>query len=342
MMKKLLILLVCFAMIISCSAKKASKNQGKPKWVDNPKSAYPESVYLSALGSGSGFKEAQSSAMGNLARIFEANVKSSSVYNERYQELTKNNKTTAESNSELNKSTSISADQKLMNMEVGPSWTDKQGQVYTIAYINRQKTADIYTQKIEENDQRVVYYLDQRSKANDTKVIYACYSAASVFADANRVLLDQLAIISQDELDMLKLNYNEQQLKKNLAESAANIHFNVKIENDDKDKITSQFTSLLSEMGFGLNPANAIQIKGKTLIEDVDLQSAQKFVRYTFDINVIDTNGISLFTMSDTGREGHLNIQEARARALRTISGKIQNEFKKRLVAYFDGLVQKK
>ncbi len=341
MKKILIILLILLALSVICLAKKSNVMQ-KPAWVDDPKSEYPETVYLSSVGSGSGRQEAQNTAMGNLARIFEANVKSTSEYNERYKELITDQKCSSESATELNKSTTVSADQKLLNMEIGPSWTDDLGQVYTIAYINRQKTADIYSQKIDENDKRIKYFMDQQLLTKDPKSIYANLSAAAVIGEANQILLDQLAIISPDDREMTKLSYGCPVIMKSLSDAASLIHFNVNIENDDRNKITAQFTSLLSDMGFGLNPENAIQINGNVLFEEVDLQASQKFIRYTLNVDVKDANGISLFTMTDIGREGHINYPEARARAVRTITGKIQNDFKKRLVGYFDGLVQKK
>lgn len=335
----LLALLLCFIPLFA-KAKAPVKNV-RPAWVDNPKAEYPETMYMSAVGEGSNRRDAENTAIGNISRIFESKVKAESSVQERYKELTGNGGSSMESATESNKSVNVSSEQKLINIEIGPSWTDDLGRVYVIAYLHRLKTADIYEEKISDNEKRINQFLQQTPQSENPQYLYANLSAATFIAGLNQELIDQLAVISPDSREMLDLSYNYQSLRQKTAETARQIHFTVSIMDDQKDRITSQIQQVLVEQGFSLNTDNAILVKGQISFEDAKLNQPQKYVRYTLNLDVVDVNGALLFTFNKTGREGHLNYSEAEARAIRTVSQLIQKDFKSQLLNYFDGLAQK-
>ncbi len=49
---------------------------GKPDWLANPKSVYPDDQFLSAVGAGDTRRAAENSAAASLSRIFESRIES--------------------------------------------------------------------------------------------------------------------------------------------------------------------------------------------------------------------------------------------------------------------------
>ena len=195
-MKKIIYLLLIVLFLIGCSSNSLVKPGGKPEWIDNPKMKYPEGMYLAAVGYGSTRRSAEADAMGSVARIFKTDVKANSKYSERWSDL-ESTKQENESSlfAENTKDIFISAEQDLINIEIGESYTDNLGKVYALAFIHRSRTADIYDEKIIQTNEMIDFYMAKYDSASDNVRKYAYLGVASIFAFQNQTLLDQLAII---------------------------------------------------------------------------------------------------------------------------------------------------
>jgi hypothetical protein len=338
------VLLVIFVTLFPMLAQaKKPTDTGKPEWVDNPKKEYPESMYLSAVGSGGSRAEAESNASANLAKVFRSEISATTSYRERYNELMSSSKSEASTETQSQKNVQIKAKQNLFNIEISKTCTDKLGQVYAIAYLHRLKTADIYEEKIEENNALIRRYLSEVQRTTDVWKIYALYNIANVIHLNNEELLAQLAIISLDTKQSIDLGYDPQELKLNLSKWSKDINFYIVVSGDSSNETNTKIYNCIAETiaanGWSITDVNAANVDAKVGIEDVELAQAQKFVRYNFAINVHNPDGILMLSLSDNGREGHINKQEANARALRTMVSKIKTELPKKLNAYFDNMV---
>ena len=338
-MKKTILLPIILILILSCAAHAKKRKSSKPEWLENPKAVYSEQMYLTAIGEGDSRSDAENMAAGNLARIFESNIKAEETVNQRYMELTKNNKTDVEEQTDVTKSVNIQSKQTLFNIQFGESYTDDMGRVHTIAFLNRMKTAEIYESKINKNAERISYFIGIANETHDPLLNYASLSAASTVSSHNEILLVQLTIIFPSAIDMLEINYNHNQIVKDAKTAAAAISCNIDIENDEDNKITILLEELVNDLGFVLSADNILNIDGEILLEKTDLKRDLEFIRFELQINVSDNNGNIIVSMSEKGREGHISATEARARAIRTLSKKIDRQLRKKLIAYFDGMV---
>ena len=338
-MKKTILFSVILILILSCAANAKKRKSSNPTWLKNPKAAYPEQMYLTAIGEGDSRSDAENMAAGNLARIFESNIKTEETVNQRYMELTKNKKTDIEEQTDVIKNVNIKSQQTLFNIQYGESYTDDVGRVHTVAYLNRLKTAEIYENKINKNADRIEYFIGIADKSADPILKYAAMSAASAVSSINELLLAQLTIIFPSAIDMLEIDYNHDKIVKDTKTAAANISCKIEIENDEEKKITIMLEELINDLGFVLSKENVLKIDGNILLEKTDLKRDLEFIRYELQINVTDNKDSVIVSMSEKGREGHVSATEAKARAIRTLSKKINKQLKKKLIAYFDGMV---
>ncbi len=338
-MKNTILLSIILFLILSCAVHAKRKKSSQPEWLKNPKAVYSEQMYLTAIGEGDSRSDAENMAAGNLARIFESNIKAEETVNQRYMELTKNSKTDFEEQTDVTKSVNIQSQQTLFNIQFGESYTDDVGRIYAIAYLNRMKTAEIYENKINKNADRINYFMGISEKSADAILKYAAMSAATTVSSINESLLAQLTIIFPSTIDMLEINYNHDQIVKEANAAAKAVSCKIDIQNDEENKVTILLEELINDMGFVLSENNVLKIDGNILLEKTDLKRDLEFVRYELQINVTDNKDNVIVSMSEKGREGHVSVSEAKARAIRTLSKKINKQLKKKLIAYLDGMV---
>lgn len=341
-MKKIVYLILIIIFVVGCSSNIVKDKNAKPDWIDNPKAKYPEGMYLAAVGYGSSRRAAEADAMGSVARIFKTDVKANSQYSERWSEL-ESTKQEDEVTlfSENTKDIFISAEQDLINIEIGETYTDDLGRVFALAYIHRSRTADIYDEKITQTDEMVTYYLNKYEETRDKYRKYSYLGVASIFAYQNQNLLNQLAIISPNEYDMVGVRDRLPEITTKMRDIASQISFSIKIDSDQDDIITNTIKEIINEMNFNIIKENAaLQIAGSFSYQDVDLGRSAEFVRYEFNLSINDNSNNTVLSINEKGRSGGISRSEAIAKSKSTIVNELKKKLQMRIEKYFDSLAQ--
>lgn len=327
-------LFISFAILVSANAQNR-----KPEWIDNPEKNYPNSQYLSTVGTGDSRKEAENSAASNLSKIFQSKIKSEETINARYQELMKSNQSSLESQTNVNKNISVSSEQTLFNVRYPESYTDNLGRVYVLGIIEREPTAAIYKNKINDNNSRIKTFVKRYKELKEPVKRYANLSAALVTAKVDETLAQQLKIIMVGLSVQSDSEYSLERIAEMCADAKKEIPFAVNISGAEKDNMAAFINEVLSGIGFSVAEKGILTIKGTESIERIDMKSDQKFVRWNYQLSVFDVSGKAIISFSESGREAHITYGEATARALRTMREKIRADFAKKINSYFDSLV---
>lgn len=341
-MKKIIYLILVIIIAVGCSSNIANERNAKPEWIDNPKTKYPEGMYLAAVGYGSSRRAAEADAMGSVARIFKTDVKANSQYSERWSEL-ESTKQEDEVTlfAENTKDIFISAEQDLINIEIGETYTDDLGRVFALAYIHRSRTADIYDEKITQTEEMINYYLNKHDETKDKYKRYSYLGVASIFAYQNQNLLNQLAIISPNEYDMVGAKDRLPEITTKMRDIASQISFSVNIASDQDNIITNTVKEIINEMNFNIIKENAaLQVKGSFSYQDVDLGRNEEFVRFEFILNINDNNNNSVLSINEKGRSGGISKSEAIAKSKSSIVSELKKKLQVRIEKYFDSLAQ--
>ncbi|MFO7896740.1 MAG: LPP20 family lipoprotein [Candidatus Cloacimonadales bacterium] len=326
--------------VVSEAEAKRGKNE-KPKWVDNPASAYPEAYYLSAIGEGDTRSYAENMAAANISRIFESQVKADQSVSNRYSEIADATGVSSSETTDIATNVNISSDQTLLNLKFGESYTDELGTVYVIAYIDRMKTATIYENRIAEANAKIVEFIKQGENIKSRTHSYAYLSAAKLFHDQLDVMLQQLDIISANSRSMIELDYDANALQKKLNQVAEEVTFSIDLTNDEAGKIESVLQQLLTSMGFRLSDNGLLKVQGSVDFSETDLgRDDYVFVRYDLQLKIIDDRGNIVAALSEKGREGQNSFAEAKARCVLKLQNKIEKNLQRKVVQFFDNLVK--
>lgn len=311
----------------------------KPAWVDNPKAVYPEARYLAAVGEGDSRQTAENAAAANLSRIFEAHIES----DERLVDQARETADTLERTTDYSADISILSSQTLYNVQHAEAWTDPRGRVHAVAYLDRRDTAAIYRDAIDREASRVHFLRGQAEQTGDPLIQFANLRAAMRHAEEAAYRLRQLKVIHPPSVPDATPGYDESRLRRDLAESAKQIRVQISILDDDTGRMTAVLEELITGYGFVVGSPAVLEIGGRIAIEDTGQRTAELvFVRYGLAVQIWKADGTLLASVNERGREGHISLNEARQRALRTLENAIHAKGAGRLDDYFDSLVDQK
>lgn len=332
MHKEGLIALACITLLSSC----VSSNK-EPEWVANPKTVYPDSEFLVAVGAGDTRRSAENAAAASLSRIFESRIESDERLSDTSRETLDSFERTTDFSSDIN----ILSSQTLYNIQYADSWRDQVGRYYVVAYINRRDTAEIYRDKIDGQTSRVNFLRANAELTNDDVLKkYATLRAANQHALEADLLLRQLKVIHPRSVPEATPSYSLNQLRKALADTAKLIKVDITVEGDEKNRMKATLQDFITRYGFVIGKPAVLTIKSRVDVDDTGERDRDLvFVRYELLLQIEDPSGDVVVTVRDKGREAHKTMEQARTRSFRTLENSIKANGDQRLDIYFDSLI---
>ncbi|MDF7809000.1 LPP20 family lipoprotein [Pontiellaceae bacterium B12219] len=308
----------------------------EPAWVSNPKTAYPDNLYLVAVGAGDTRRAAENAAAASLSQIFESHIES----DERLLDKTHETTTSFEQTSDFSSDINILSSQTLYNIQNAEAWKDELGRYHAVAYLNRRDTASIYRDKIEKETTRVNYLRANAETETDLLKKYATLRAANTHALQAEYLLRQLRVIYPPAVPDATPSYSLNQLREALANTARQIKVSVEVSGDEGQRMTATIQELITRYGFMIGKPTVLDIAAKVDVYDTgEREQGLVFVRYELLLQMKDASGNVLITVSDKGREAHKTLDQAQTRSFRTLENAIKKGGAQRLDAYFDSII---
>ncbi len=318
------------------------QSQNKPSWIDTPAKSYPSSKYLTAVGSGDTRKGAEQTAAAALSQIFQSTISSEQTVHERYKELFSSpNESSFEGQTDISKNVTIKSDQTLFNIQYAESYTDAAGRTFVLAVLERNSTAEIYLEKIAENEKVIQRYVDHYKSAADPLTGFANINAASVVSIVNETLRQQLSIIKPGASVSSPEGMDHQKIQSMLAVAVKKLPFSIAISGDIDGRVTALLKEILNDLGFIVAENGSMSITGGVEFKEIDLKRPEKYIRWSYALSVIDASGASIISLSDNGREGHITQKEAVNRSLRTIHQQLKQKFGNEINKYFDARIKR-
>lgn len=326
-------------LFVSCVT---TESASKPVWVDSPESVYPASLYVSAVGESTKREWAEQNALSNLSRFFKTSISVTQDVSDRYLTLLNDSKTSNTQETEVLESILITSKQdSLIGAKIAQTWSDNKGTCYAIAVMEKQKTAQIYSELVNGHTQEINKLLEKSKNADSSLSAYSDLSLAYVLAAVNE---DLLSVVSVVDVNLWKKIYPEygtaQAVKKMASEEASKITVNLVFDSSVDDRILSAFADVFTGMNFKVqkNGKGDYNFKVDYKVEQIVLaDNPNKFCRYTVNGTFTDAKtGKILSSFSENGREGHVSYTEAYQRVLRVSEEKIRNDFSVKFNKFID------
>lgn len=291
----------------------------KPDWVDGASARYPDSGYLTGVGSGDTRQKAEDSAYAALARIFRAEVRSTTQEREDFKQAERTKGIEVDRKVTIQNQTEISTDKVLEQVRVAERWTDPVSQVsYALAVLDRAKSAAALRQKSLDAETEAREWEARAKKATDPMdQARALRKAILAARRTERYEADLRVVQPAGQGDGLAVSpaVLDDQLKSLLSQS---FRVDVRIDGPNGAAVRDAVLAKLHEKGLTSHPEGEILVKGEVELEPVDLNDPRwHYTRWTAHLTLTWKEGQKTFGgIQRSGREGHLSAKESERKAL--------------------------
>ncbi len=338
--------LLCLCVLLAGGLAFAAKKSGKPKaakmpeWVNQASAVYPNSSFITYVGSGPDRDSSEVKALQGLASVFGQAIKSESTASSRMVQA-KEKGLVANANVQafsLDVKRNVDVD-NLIGVETKEFWQDVANETwYAIAVLDKAKAVDIYTTMIKKNASAISTVLNNAAADKASLDGFGSYDFAEDIALENEKHLQKLSVIDPSCVDGLK-SYcpSSKKIHAEKMQIAKQIPISVQTYNDDHGRYKEAFSQAISEAGFrGTYDASVrYNLIAKFSFERSDTTDKKTIrCRYNCESYILDTKSnhqIVPFTIK--GRESHVDYAEAQHKAETAMIGKIKKDFSK---AFYD------
>ncbi len=320
--------------IVACTGHKLLAQNERPAWIDQPNGDYPESEYITGVGSADNLNDAENAALGNLAKVFSVHIKVDETLINRYVE----NDGNVTGSALLIGKTDTKTIQKLKNIQIARTYFSKsEGLHYALAVLDRKETARIYRHEIKDNNIKIKNDIEKYRVQPHSLLRLKYISRAVQTAAVNEALAERYKIITGGKT--IPIPHTIRELADIQAQEREKITVSVFPENSADHDIESYLKSVIGQMG--------LKISG----EPSDLN-----MRYRFDSKPMRINRPNMYAlqwtitivitskMPDKGkhtfthgkRTVSINRDQAEMRSKRAVQKWINTKFKQDIQKLFN------
>jgi hypothetical protein len=317
----------------------------EPRWVIDPYAVYPRDRYLATVGFGPNREEAEKKAIASLTAIFGQSIKSEyaavTVYSEAVSKGIVSSSGTTKIMDTISSSTSLDT---LIGAEIGNVWDDAHGIVYSVAYLDKERTIAVYGNMLHTNLKNIENLTAMTSVEKNTLDGYARYKLAAIIAGINAKHAEVIAQCGGPTAESLNLP-GADILNIEASNIIKNVTVIVNVKGDSSNRIRDAFTKVISVEGLrtrGSSPPYTLEVN-VDMSEVVFQNNNNKFCRFTISAELIENSTDSiLLPFNFTDRVGHATYAGAQATAFLQAEKLIGEKYPAMFREYIDGLLPKK
>ena len=335
---------IAAALVTGCATTSSSSRGGAPpQWVTDKDSVYPENEFLAEVGEGDSLNAAKSNAAAAIAQIFRTRVTVDTTITTRYTELTGEGGQTLGlvNQTDFDQTIGQKADESLVNMRYGETWTDSLGRVYAVAYLDRAETGNLYRQRILANDDRVSELMDRARTQDEPLRRFAFFDAALVVSEANRVLVEQLEIINMPMARSYTPAYALGDLRAARADQAAAMKIRIEASGDPDGRITAVLTDWTSEKGFSVAEGGDMFLSAVVAIAPVELNNGYDNLAWQLNLMLMDSAGYPAISLPRQGRSSGISAAAAESKTYADMAKVVTKDFDREFTAYLSSFLEK-
>jgi hypothetical protein len=323
-----------------------STGGAEPAWTIDPHTVYNRDRYIAAVGFAANRAEAERKALAALTAFFGQSVQSEFSVATMYSEaVSKGIINVSESTQVRDQVLTAASLDSLIGAEIGNVWDNGRGIVYAAAYMDRGKTAAIYSALIQANQQNIAELTTMSPAEKNTFDGYARYRLAAFMAGLNT---QYIQVLSQAGGPAAVESLNLKSADSYSLEAATivkNTTVQVAVEGDKGNRIRDAFAKVLGGEGLrtrGTNPPYALEVSVD--MNEVSFPgNAMKYCRYTVSANMVELEtGAALIAFNMADRVGHSTYDGAVSSAFITIEKAIAEKYPALFKEYLAGLLPKK
>lgn len=342
--RKHALLVLGLSLIIGCTTGGTLMNRNKtPRWVSDKDAVYSPEQYLAEVGESDSLTGAKSNAAAAIAQIFRTRVTVDSTIRTRYTEITGQGKGSLgiAGSTESDMIIGQKADESLSNLRYGESWSDSMGRVYVVAYLDRAETGNLYRRRIVDNGERIVELRNRADMQDEGLRRYAFWDAATVYAEVNQALQEQLDIISMPMARSLNHPYELGELQASRADEASSLIVRVEVVGDSDSRIATALSHWATKKGFSVSEAGNMLLSATVSLGAIELNNEYENLKWELDINLFDSAGYPAVSITKSDRKSGISVSAAESQTYDEMEMIISRDFDMEFSRYLNTFLEK-
>lgn len=308
----------CFALFAGGKGESFSFEQVEKK--------YPSASYLWALGQGASLENATSSAKLSLCQSL-----GESIRGEQKTSLYSDSKGVEDSSMEISVDEAVLFEH-ITGIVIKETWREDKGKGswIALAVLDKKDAAEYYSKLAVQKDKEISSLIFKAEEVFPSFDALSLFEEALSLAQDNQYNLDLLMALNRTKYMMTSMSYGSAQ-KVNLLykDKAGGISVKVSVVGDSEDLVRSALIEKLRSKGVSVVESKAIyEINAVVKLEEQSsLDAKNTYARYSFSAPLTQGGSTIVKPFNITGREGHLNLEQAYRRCYIKIVSRIAEEF---------------
>ena len=313
-------------------------------WVDGTSKAYPATRYLTGIGVGPDRGQAEDNARAEIAKVFESHINTNTKVQQEYLKVISQGRNREVSQVNVQDMVQVSSQKVLSGIQIAEVYrqTRPKELFYALAVLDRQQAMPMLTDKIETLDHEIKALMDQSSK--ETKNLQKLKILTSAL---QKQLLRQtheaeLAVVDPSGKG-LPAPIGFEEINRSLTDILTKkFRIYVTVSGDRAGEIKKNLSEGLTREGFVLTNDGkhaSVAVKGQVTIKPLDHGDKRwKYVRWQTAFDLVNQSDQTVFgTLNNSGREGHLSMEQAILRSVMKIKKELLPQVSEDVRGYIFG-----
>jgi hypothetical protein len=313
-------------------------------WVDGTSKAYPATRYLTGIGVGPDRGQAEDNARAEIAKVFESHINTSTKVQQEYLKVISQGQNREVSQVNVQDMVQVSSQKVLSGIQIAEVYrqTRPKELFYALAVLDRQQAIPMLTDKIETLDHEIKVLMDQSSKEQKNLQKIKILTSALQKHLLRQTREAELAVVNPSGRG-LPTPIGFEEINRSLTDILTKkFRIYVAVSGDRAGEVKKSLSEGLTKEGFVLTndvKHASVKIKGQVTINPLDRgDNKWKYVRWQTAFDLVNQSDQTVFgTLNNSGREGHLNTEQAILRSVMKIKKELLPQVSKDVRDYIFG-----
>lgn len=313
-------------------------DDNSPGWLVGEPENYPNAAYVSATGSASKAEVAKDRALGNLAKIFELQVRESSTTTEDVQTHKADGIESVQSSARIASKVNVHTDKMINGARIAEQWQNPDDLThYALAVLDRAQAGNNIRSEINRLDREIAFTVANAEGRQDPLQKVADLQGAIVMQAERNSLQKSLKIIDLKGRGKPS-GWSITELTEQQQEALQSLNMTSIIVLDSVGELDRMLQSAMANAGFAHRSGHG----GYTLSASMETQNAIKkegwyWLRGTLNLSLADPEGVVLGNRSWPVKVSAQQESQLNARMLAEIDSKLKKELKTTVLGFATG-----
>ena len=310
----------------------------KPDWVSGEPANYPNTSYVSATGSASQAEVAKDRALGNLAKIFELQVRESSTTTQDVQTHKSDGIESVQSSARIASKVNVHTDRMINGARIAEQWQNPGDLThYALAVLDRAQASNNIRSEMNRLDREIAFSVANAESRSDPLLKVADLQDAIIMQSERDSLQKTLKIIDLHGKGKPS-GWSLAELGEQQEQALQSLNMKGVVLIDSVGELDKVLQGAMANAGFAQSPGSS----GYTLSASMETQDVMQregwyWLRGMLSIRLADASGTVLGSVSWPLKVSAVQANQLNQRMLVEVDKKLKNELKSTVLGFATG-----